>query len=77
MEHVFSQQNPILAINEGRDQSDRDEQRGFMLLFQGTVYAFRNPRAHKLLQDAPERAVEAIAMISFLTQEVERARVRT
>ena len=31
------------------DQSDKDEQRGMMLLFQGTVFALRHPRAHKLV----------------------------
>jgi len=47
-----------------------------MLLFQGAIFAFRNPRAHKLLDDAPERAMEAIALISLLAQRVEEAQVR-
>jgi uncharacterized protein (TIGR02391 family) len=76
MEQVFSANNPTLAFNALADQSDRDEQRGMMLLFQGIVFAFRNPRAHKLLEDSPEEAVESIALISLLAKRLEQAKLR-
>jgi uncharacterized protein (TIGR02391 family) len=74
MEQVFSPNGPALAFNELADQSDRDEQKGMMLLFQGTVFAFRNPRAHKSLTDSAEEAFEAIMIISFLAKRLEQAR---
>jgi hypothetical protein len=44
-----------------QDASDRDEQRGFMMMFGGAAAGLRNPRAHKLIKDDPERALEFIA----------------
>lgn len=68
METVFSPKGPILKFNEMSDQSDRDEQKGFMMMFSGAVSGLRNPRAHKLIQDDPERALEFIAYISLLAK---------
>jgi hypothetical protein len=45
-----------------------------MLLFQGTVFAFRNPRAHKLLENSPEEALESIALINLLAKRLEQAK---
>lgn len=73
MERVFSPTNPILRFNPLADQSDRDEQKGFMMMFSGAVAGLRNPRAHKLMQDAPESALEFIAFVSLLAKLVDRA----
>jgi uncharacterized protein (TIGR02391 family) len=75
MEQAFTPNAPALAFNALADQSDKDEQRGMMLLFQGTVFAFRNPRAHKLLEDSPEEALESIALISLLAKRLEQAKL--
>jgi uncharacterized protein (TIGR02391 family) len=56
MTTAFAQDKPILQFNDLQDQSDRDEQRGFMMMFVGAVAGLRNPRAHKLIKDDPERA---------------------
>jgi uncharacterized protein (TIGR02391 family) len=37
METIFSPNNPMLAFNSLDDQSDWDEQKGFMMLFSGAV----------------------------------------
>jgi len=68
MEKVFSPKNPILKFNSLTDESDRDEQKGFMMLFSGAVAGLRNPRAHKLIKDDPERALEFIAFVSLLAK---------
>lgn len=73
MEQVFSPNGPALAFNALADPSDKDEQKGMMLLFQGTVFAFRNPRAHKSQMDSPEQAFESILVISFLAKRLEQA----
>jgi uncharacterized protein (TIGR02391 family) len=68
MERAFNPSNPILKFNALADQSDRDEQKGFMMMFSGAVAGLRNPRAHKFIQDDPERALEFIAFVSLLAK---------
>lgn len=74
MTHVFSVKDPILAFNELKDENDRNEQKGFMMMFSGAVAGLRNPRAHRLVQDDPERALEFIAFISLLAKLVDGAK---
>ena len=73
METVFSPKNPILKINGLVDQSDIDEQKGFMNLFSGAVSGLRNPRAHKIIKDDPEMALEFIAFVSLLAKFADKA----
>src|SRR5260221_804702 len=68
MEKAFSPNNPILKFNDLSDQSDRDEQKGFMMMFSGAVSGLRNPRAHGFIHDDPERALEFIAFVSLLAK---------
>jgi uncharacterized protein (TIGR02391 family) len=68
MTKVFNKNNPGLKFNSLTDQSDQDEQQGFMYLFAGAVMGLRNPRAHKIIKDDPERALEFIAFISLLAK---------
>ena len=68
MQKVFSTKNPILRFNQLADESDRSEQKGFMDLFCGAVMGLRNPRAHRLMQDDPERALEFIAFVNLLAK---------
>lgn len=74
MEFVFSPGNPVLKFNSLADQSERDEQKGFMMMFSGAVAGLRNPRAHKIIKDEPESALEFIAFISLLAKLVDKAR---
>ena len=74
METVFSPKNPILRFNDGKDQSDQDEQKGFMMMFSGAVAGLRNPRAHRLIKDDPERALEFIAFVSLLAKLLDGAK---
>ena len=74
MRKVFSKNNPVLAVNYLWDQSELDEQEGLMHLFEGAVLALRNPRAHEVVQDTPEEALEYIGFLSFLAKMLDRAR---
>src|SRR5205085_11794721 len=47
MQKVFSANAPVLRFNALGDESDRNEQQGFMMMFSGAVAGLRNPRAHK------------------------------
>lgn len=74
MESVFNPGKPILRFNDLADESDRNEQKGFMMMFSGAVAGLRNPRAHKIIQDDPERALEFIAFVSLLAKLADEGR---
>jgi uncharacterized protein (TIGR02391 family) len=74
MERAFNPTTPILKFNALQSQTDRDEQKGFMMLFSGAVVGLRNPRAHTLIRDDPERALEFIAFVSLLAKFVDGAK---
>lgn len=75
MEYVFGPKNPVLQFNALETTSDRDEQKGYMGMFSGAVSGLRNPRAHGLVVDDPERALEFIAFVSLLTKLVDGAKL--
>jgi uncharacterized protein (TIGR02391 family) len=74
MEKAFSPNNPILKFNDLSDQSERDEQKGFMMMFSGAVSGLRNPRAHSFIHDDPERALEFVAFVSLLAKLLDEAK---
>jgi uncharacterized protein (TIGR02391 family) len=73
MHKAFSQNAPVLRFNARADQSDRDEQQSFMMMFAGVIAGLRNPRPHKLIKDDPERVLEFIAYISLLAKLLNEA----
>lgn len=75
MSTVFSRQSPILKLNDLQDDSDYDEQEGFMLLFMGAMTGIRNPKAHDIVnQNDPTRTLEYLAMASLLVRRVEESK---
>ena len=77
MRQVFSKNNPVLALNDRRDQTDLDEQEGFMHLFEGAVLGIRNPGGHAFPEGSEQRALEYVSLLSmlaFLTQEARRVK---
>jgi uncharacterized protein (TIGR02391 family) len=66
MRLAFSPNRPLLRINRGRSQNDESEQRGHMFLCQGVVAAWRNPRAHRLIDDSPTRALMMLETLNDL-----------
>lgn len=73
MEFVFSPKSPMLKFNALVDASDADEQKGFMMMSSGAVAGLRNPRAHKIIKDDPEMALEFIAFISLRAKLADRS----
>jgi uncharacterized protein (TIGR02391 family) len=74
MQKAFSPNSPILKFNDLSDQTDRDEQKGFMDMFCGAVAGLRNPRAHRFIKDNPERALDFIAFVSLLAKLLDEAK---
>lgn len=77
MQKVFSPNNPVLAFNDMNDKHDEGEQQGMMFLYKGVYLAFRNQRAHKLIDDTPEDAFSVINTIDFLAKKLDKALLRT
>jgi uncharacterized protein (TIGR02391 family) len=72
MRAVFSKNNPILAFNDLKDQTDADEQEGMMHLYEGAVQAVRNVRGHKAgIKDEAERALQYLELLSLLTDRLD------
>lgn len=63
---AFSPNGPLLRINRGQSKNDESEQRGHMFLCQGVVAAWRNPRAHALIDDSPQRALMMLETLNDL-----------
>jgi uncharacterized protein (TIGR02391 family) len=76
MTTVFSKNSPVLAFNDLENQTDNDEQEGFMHLYMGVCLAFRNPRAHKLTDDEPGIAFGMIITVSFLAKMLDHVRYK-
>lgn len=73
MQKVFSPNNPILKFNDLQTETDKSEQQGMMFLYAGAMLALRNPRAHEIIQDDPEKALEYIAFLSLLAKSLDKA----
>ena len=74
MQLAFSPKSPLLKFNEQQNDSERSEQLGMMNLYSGVMLAFRNPRAHGLLNDDPIVALEIIGFVNFLAKTLERTK---
>ncbi len=74
MQAVFSPSKPILRFNDLQTESERSEQQGMMVLYAGAMLALRNPRAHGLIPDNAETAVELLGFASFLLKSLDRAK---
>ena len=73
MQVAFSPKAPILRFNQLQTETDRSEQQGMMFLYAGAMLALRNPRAHALIQDDPEQALEYLGLLSMLVKALDRA----
>lgn len=74
MQQVFSPNKPVLRFNDQTNDTEKSEQQGMMWLFAGAMSALRNPRAHTVMQDHPEQAVEHITFVSMLAKALSRTR---
>ncbi len=73
MQVVFSPKNPVLRFSGLQTDSEKSEQQGMMFLYAGAMLALRNPRAHGLLPDTAESAIEYLGLVSLLAKALDRA----
>jgi len=77
MMKVFSKNNPIIKLNEGRTDSDKDEQEGFMHLFAGATQGIRNPKAHDEVAELnTHKTLEYLGFASLLMRRAEEGKVK-
>lgn len=74
MQNVFSPKNPVLKFSDLQTQTEQSEQQGMMFLYAGAMLALRNPRAHEIIEDDPEKALEYIAFLSLLAKSLDKAK---
>jgi len=74
MQKVFSPNGPVLAFSDLQTETDRSLQQGMMFLYAGAMLALRNPRAHEIIQDDAENALEYIGLINMLAKALDRTR---
>ena len=74
MQHVFSPNNPVLALNSGTTESEKNEQRGYMQIITGVMIGVRNPRAHGSgWTDSKEHALQLLSLANHLVEKVKTA----
>lgn len=72
MTTVFSKNNPVLAFNDLKNQTDEDEQMGMMYLYAGAGLALKNLGSHAFPDvDSPDRALELVAFLSLLAKRAD------
>ena len=68
MGQAFGGDSPKLKVNKLQTQSERNVQKGTMLMLQGLYQAIRNPRSHEKFSDSKKNAD---AIIVFLNYQIE------
>ncbi len=71
MQNVFSQNKPLLKLNEGATASEQNEQTGYMQILSGCMTGIRNPRAHESdWEDTEQRAIELLTFANHLIERI-------
>lgn len=71
---VFSVNDPRLILSELDTESGRNDQAGFLQMYQGAYIGIRNPKAHSLQHDLTEtRAAQYLIFASLLARRIEEA----
>ncbi|MEW8440755.1 MAG: TIGR02391 family protein [Candidatus Thiodiazotropha taylori] len=68
---VFSVKDPCLILSEIETESGRNDQAGFLQIYQGAYVGIRNPKAHSLQHDlTEEKAAQYLVFASLLARRV-------
>ena len=76
MQRVFSPDNPLLLVEGNLDtQTNKDAQRGYMMMFSGAMSAIRNPNAHEDMTISEDDAVRKLAFASMLMYKLDASKL--
>lgn len=71
---AFDDANPRLKLTPLKNESERDEQKGYRFVFAGGVQAIRNPRGHEYaVVDDPDICLDHLSFVSMLLRRLETA----
>lgn len=75
VDKVFAINQPILAINTLRTETEQSEHKGFANLLRGCFGAVRNPLAHqpKILWDGEDDAADYLTLLSLMHRKLDDA----
>ena len=74
MGQAFSANNPILRLSKLGSKSEKDEQLGYMQIYEGSMTGIRTPRAHEHhLRDDPNVALELLVLANHLMRKLDSA----
>lgn len=74
MFEAFNNSNAKVKLNTQADQSDKDEQEGFMHIFAGVMQGVRNPKGHEIINlKDPHRTLEYLSTLSLLFRKLDDA----
>ena len=73
VDKVFAVEQPILAFNTLKTETERTEHKGFATLLKGCFAAVRNPLAHepKIMWDGEDDAADYFTLISLLHRKLD------
>ena len=75
MTTVFSPDKPLLLVEENLDtQTNKDTQKGYMMMFSGAMSAIRNPKAHENMTISKDDAVRKLMFASMLMYKLESSK---
>lgn len=75
MLQVFSVNNPILKMNALGNDSEKDEQQGYMQVLAGCMTGIRNPRAHESdWEDSEIRALQLLVFANHLIEKISNSK---
>jgi uncharacterized protein (TIGR02391 family) len=75
MYFAFSPDNPVIVLGDLGTISGKNEQKGHMLLFAGSMIGIRNPKAHDNLEIEESRAMRHLFLASLLMEKLDEADV--
>lgn len=71
---TFSEQNPYLILSDLETESGRNDQVGFLRIYQGAYQGIRNPKAHTLQHDLDQhKAAQYLVFASLLARRVDES----
>jgi len=75
MNRAFSEQNPIIVLDDLSTATGRDIQIGYMKIFSGSMTGIRNPKAHENITIDSQRAIHFLFLASLLMFKIDEKKL--
>lgn len=71
MNRAFSEQNPIIVLDDLSTETGKNIQKGYMQIFSGSMTGIRNPKAHDNITIDSQRAIHFLFLASLLMFKID------